>query len=84
MNSKSQKKFDISKFKASELPDSYSLIKSPKELVIIHMNCRSMINKHKELENVIRETDADLVVNVMSCYFRSCGGPFTVVNKGRK
>ena len=54
-------KFDISKFKASELPDSYSLIKSPKELVIIHMNCRSMINKHEELENVIRETDADLV-----------------------
>ena len=54
-------KFDITKFKAGELPDSYSQIKSTKELVIIHMNCRSMINKHEELDHVIRESDADLV-----------------------
>ena len=54
-------KLDITKFKAGELPDSYSQIKSTKELVIIHMNCRSMINKHEELDHVIRESDADLV-----------------------
>ena len=55
-------KFDITKFKTSELPDSYSYVKSTnKELVIIHMNCRSMINKREELEYIINETDADLV-----------------------
>ena len=31
-----------------------------------------------------KKKEKEVNVNVMSCYFRSCGGPFTVVNKGRK
>ena len=55
-------KLDITKFKQSELPDNYSVVKSTnKELVIIHMNCRSVVNKREELEFIIQETDADLI-----------------------
>ena len=55
-------KIDIEKLKTTELPDKYSVIKPDnKELIIIHMNCRSVVNKREELENIIQETDADII-----------------------
>ena len=44
-------------------PEEISLIKSKRnELVIINMNCRSILNKREELEHIINETNADLII----------------------
>ena len=54
-------KADLSKLRESDIPEKVSSIKSTsKELTIIHLNCRSIINKVEELELVTQESNADI------------------------
>ena len=54
---------DLNNLDLNGQPDAISLVKSLRnELVIINMNCRSIINKREELEHIIHETNADLIV----------------------
>ena len=55
-------KVNLAALKPSQLPEELSGIKSSKkELVIIHLNCRSILNKPEELDHIIQETDADVI-----------------------
>ena len=56
-------KVNLAVLKPSELPEELSGIKSSKkELVIIQLNCRSILNKPEELDHIIQVTDADIIV----------------------
>ena len=45
-----------------DLPDDYSIVKKGKnELLIIHINCRSMVNKEEEILNIIKKLNPDIV-----------------------
>ena len=53
---------DVSKFNQEQKPEKLQTVKaSNKEILIIHMNCRSISNKREELEHVISETNADII-----------------------
>ena len=55
-------KVDLTVLKPWQLPEELSGIKAlKKELVIIHLNCRSILNKPEELDHIIQETDADII-----------------------
>ena len=56
-------KIDVTKFNKANLPDLYTtVLKSKnKELLILHMNCRSINNKLEELENIIKNLDPDII-----------------------
>ena len=56
-------KVDLTVLKPWQLPVELNEIKSSKkELVIIQLNCRSILNKPEELDHIIQETDADIIV----------------------
>ena len=56
-------KVNLTTLKPSELPEEASALKSSKkELVIIQLNCRSIMNKTEELDHIAHETDADIIV----------------------
>lgn len=52
---------DITKLKIEDLPEEIIKMKPTKEMLIIHMNCRSLINKFEELEHICRELNPDIV-----------------------
>ena len=55
-------KIDVTQLPTDQLPDNLAQVKaSRKEILIVHLNCRSVINKQEEIENIIHETDADLI-----------------------
>ena len=55
-------KIDKSKLGKEHLPEPLEdIIKSSKELLIIHMNCRSLVNKEEELENIVNEIHPDII-----------------------
>ena len=48
--------------RSEDLPDDYSIVKKGKnELLIIHINCRSMVNKEEEILNLIKKLNPDIV-----------------------
>ena len=48
--------------KIEDLPDDYSIVKKIKnELLVIHINCRSMVNKEEEILNIIKKLNPDIV-----------------------
>ena len=56
-------KVDLTVLKPWQLPQQLNEIKSSKkELIIIQLNCRSILNKPEELDHIIQETDADIIV----------------------
>ena len=55
-------KADISSLSEDERPESWDKIgKTRKEILVLHMNCRSAVNKEEELSNIIKELDPDIV-----------------------
>ena len=57
-------KADIKLLKAEEIPESLEMLKSSntnKEMLIINMNSRSIINKTAELEHICQEIKPDLI-----------------------
>ena len=55
-------KLDIHQLKESQLPDSFQIItRKNKEILIIHLNCRSIVNKEEELQRIIDELDPDII-----------------------
>ena len=55
-------KIDTSKLNETHIPDTYNSIKkSMKELLIIHMNCRSIVKKIEELQHIISELNPDIL-----------------------
>ena len=55
-------KADTSILDEDEMPENWDTIqKKRKEMLVIHMNCRSVLNKEEELENIIKELDPDIV-----------------------
>ena len=58
-------KIDKSKLTKEHLPEPLEeIIKSSKELLIIHMNCRSLVNKEEELQNIIDEINPDIICHL--------------------
>ena len=54
---------DVNDLDLNGQPDEISMVKSKRnELVIINMNCRSILNKQEELEHIINETGADIII----------------------
>lgn len=54
---------EVAILKDSEMPENATSIKSSsKEMTIVHLNCRSIVNKVEELELVVEQTDADIIV----------------------
>ena len=57
-----QDRIDSTKLEEKDQPESISKAKSSKnEVVIISINCRSLVNKFEELLNIIIETGADII-----------------------
>ena len=55
-------KLELRNFDQANTPDSFSTVqKTKKELLIVHMNCRSVNNKNEELENIIQSLDPDIL-----------------------
>ena len=58
-------KADITLLKADEIPESLEMLKSSsnnkKEMLIINMNSRSIVNKTEELEHICQEINPDIV-----------------------
>ena len=55
-------KADTSKLSEDEKPEKWENIqKTRKELLIVHMNCRSVANKEEELEDIIIKLDPDII-----------------------
>ena len=55
-------KVDTTKLKEVDIPDTYDAIqKSNKELLILHMNCRSINNKQEEVETIIQNLNPDIL-----------------------
>lgn len=53
---------DITKLGEKNQPDTYEKIKILKnELLILNMNCRSMLNKTEEIEKILKGLDPDIV-----------------------
>ena len=53
---------DLTKLEEADMPESWDKIKkNRKEMLIVHMNCRSIINKEEELANIVTELDPDIV-----------------------
>ena len=57
-----KEKSDKSKLSKEQMPESLEDIKkSSKEILILHMNCRSLVNKEEELQHIIDETYPDII-----------------------
>ena len=58
-----QESFEDVNLSALETPDSFDIVKksNKKELLIIHVNCRSVNNKEIELHHMIKELDPDVI-----------------------
>ena len=55
-------RIDAAKLERKDQPDDPKEIKtSNKEMLILNMNCRSMLNKSEEIENILKELDPDIV-----------------------
>ena len=55
-------KADVSKLARKEQPEKLEEIKkTSKEMLIIHMNCRSILNKEEELKNIVEGLDPDII-----------------------
>lgn len=52
---------DITKLKMEDMPEAIIKMLPTKEMLIIHMNCRSVINKLEELEQICIELNPDIV-----------------------
>ena len=49
-------------FEIHDLPDKYEIVmKTKNELLIIHLNCRSIVRKEEELQNIIEMLDPDII-----------------------
>ena len=47
----------------SEMPETANSIKtSSKEMIIVHLNCRSIMNKVEELEMIVQQCNPDIIV----------------------
>ena len=54
-------KVELNKLKPEELPDHLTIVKSSDdELLVLHMNCRSAINKQEEIYYIIKITNPDI------------------------
>ena len=58
-----QESFEEVNLSELEAPDSYNTVKkaNKKELLIVHVNCRSVNNKEVELHHMIKELDPDVI-----------------------
>ena len=55
-------KADVTKLEEKYRPESWEKIeKAGKEMLIIHMNCRSILNKEEELQNIVEDLDPDII-----------------------
>lgn len=53
---------EVSPLTEDEKPDNWDkILKTKKEMLILHMNCRSIQNKEEELENILHKLDPDIV-----------------------
>ena len=53
---------DKSKLDKEQMPEPLEDIrKSGKELLVIHLNCRSLVNKEEELQQIIDEISPDII-----------------------
>ena len=66
-----------------EAPDSYLTVKkeNKKELLIVHLNCRSVNNKEIELHHLIVELNADIIC-LSETWMDSSFPPTSLVPKG--
>ena len=49
-------------FEIHDLPDKYEIVmKTKNELLIIHLNCRSLVRKEEELQNILELLDPDII-----------------------
>ena len=55
-------KADLTKVSKSDLPEhTHEISKSSKEMIIIHMNCRSLTNKEEELQFIVDDVNPDII-----------------------
>ena len=55
-------KADVTKLEEMHRPERWEkIVKAGKEMLIIHMNCRSILNKEEELKNIVEDLDPDII-----------------------
>ena len=55
---------DLKLLKPNEMPETLESIKlynTPKDMLILHMNCASMVNKREEIEHICNELKPDII-----------------------